>query len=377
MQPALSSSPNSALPLAKKPAVDALSRAAGLLIMTPNGDALFLRYVPERGGEWCIPAGGIEVGETPDAAAVRETHEETGWTPQDKVKLIEAWGDDKGGGFSTFATISQNQFIPELSDEHDSWCWAPLSNPPEPLHPGLSATIESLLDEDLLDEAQDSYNASASTKAELRDTIKFPPDKAPEASRAINIAYANGGTTGGAAKQSVETNKYINSGGATRRDRMRAKRQQAVLDEFRESEHPRDHGQFSSVGGGTGSKKEETKSRVGSFIKSGQAKQAVSAAAGRVLGAAKEHHKELLAGAVTFSLYHIVGADFPMDIEAAIHSQVEHLASNLGVSKSVAVAAMKDAVGRLQGLRSKGAMDAEDDIDTVLMSLMKVLDKLE
>jgi 8-oxo-dGTP pyrophosphatase MutT (NUDIX family) len=373
MQPALSSSPNSALPLVKKPAVDALSRAAGLLIITPNGDALFLRYVPERGGEWGIPAGGVEGDETPDAAAIRETCEETGWTPQDEVKQV-----DINDSFTTYATVSQKQFIPELSDEHDSWCWAPLSKPPEPLHPGLSATIESLLDEDSLNEAQDSYNASASTKSELRDTIKFPPDKAPEVSRAINIAYANGGTTGGAAKQSVETNKYINSGGATRRDRMRAKRQQAVLDEFKEADHPREeHGQFSSAGGEAGSKKEETKTRVGSFIKSGQAKQAISAAAGRVLGAAKEHHKELLAGAVTFSLYHIVGADFPVDVEAAIHSQVEHLASNLGVSKSVAVAAMKDAAGRLQGLRSKGAMDAEDDVDTSLTSLMKVLDKLE
>ncbi len=437
MQPVLSSSPNSALPLpAKKPVADALLRAAGLLIVTPDGDALFLRYTSDHdhGGEWGIPAGGLEGDETPDVAVIRETREETGWIPQGKIKQVDDSEHD-GVDFTTYATVSQNQFIPELSDEHDSWCWAPLDDPPEPLHPGLRGTLITLLDR--IDAAQDSefkesehprehgkfasseggttqtrkeqqstkkerqlammrarmekvreqqtrdesfskdsYNASASTKSELRDTIKFPPDKAPEAARAINVAYTNGGTTGGAAKQSVETNKFINSGGATRRDRMRAKRQQAVLDEFRESDHPRDHGKFASAGGAASGKSEGTRSHVDNFIKSGQAKQAISAAATKVLGAAKEHQKELLAGTVTFSLYHLVGADFPMDVEAAIHSQIEHLSTNLGVAKLFAISIMKSAVSGLQGLHTKGAVDAEDDISTALANLMEILDKL-
>jgi 8-oxo-dGTP pyrophosphatase MutT (NUDIX family) len=367
------------MPHAKKPVEDASVRAAGLMIVTPQGDALFLR---DHGGEWGFPAGGLEDDETPDVAAIRETREETGWTPQDAVKQIDASDD-----FVLYATVSQNQFIPELSDEHDAWCWAPLSNPPTPLLPELEEELNGLLAQDtgedklahqaisaaltaalwhlanvwephldreiehLVDTFQDrfdvsrararellapvvakargmakrgiakdavsgvmfgmhykatddqyqrllaarnagaskneirrlinsfagtstkesafspemeqqykeyrrggaagppnnrtlwakefearlrkqlgedAYGANAATKSELRSVIKFPPDK-PKETRAINEAYARGGTTGGAAKQSVEANKFINSGGATEKDRERIGRQQALL----------------------------------------------------------------------------------------------------------------------------------------------------
>jgi 8-oxo-dGTP pyrophosphatase MutT (NUDIX family) len=227
MQPTLSSSPNSAsLPFGKKRAADALLRAAGLMILTPKCEVLFLRYTPDHdhGGEWGLPAGGLEGDEEARDAAIRETREETGWIPNEEIKEIDTAQDEVD--FTTFATVTGNQFIPELSDEHDAWCWAPLSNPPEPLHPGVRKTLDELLKRE---GAEDRYNASASTKSELENTIKFPPDKAPEATRAINVAYANGGTSGGAAKQSVEANKYINSGGETKKDRARTGRSHAVL----------------------------------------------------------------------------------------------------------------------------------------------------
>jgi 8-oxo-dGTP pyrophosphatase MutT (NUDIX family) len=210
---------------------DALLRAAGLMVVTPKGEGLFLRYVPEHdhGGEWGFPAGGLEGDEEASDAAIRETREETGWVPNEKVKEIDSSQDEVD--FTTFATVTGNQFIPELSDEHDSWCWAPLSNPPDPLHPGVKKTLKSIVDTDEIMDVvgQDRYNASASTKFELANTIKFPPDKSPEASRAISIAYANGGTSGGAVKQSVEANRFINSGGATEKDRERTGRQHASL----------------------------------------------------------------------------------------------------------------------------------------------------
>jgi 8-oxo-dGTP pyrophosphatase MutT (NUDIX family) len=387
---------------------ESLLRAAGLMIITPQGEGLFLRYARDHdhGGEWGFPAGGLEGDEEPETAAIRETREETGWIPNETIKEVDSSQDEID--FTTFATVTGNQFIPELSDEHDSWCWAPLSNPPEPLHPGVEKTLGSLLAQDaefkesehpreehgkftsgsggksserkyggwegkekvdwekgtigllnpsdtavnvlkeltdlnlkdyklpngeiakenplprvplskltpaqeerarsgkggiirevdpnLLvsgqewikplevakktakspddlppnklptvvpdkhgkyrvvdgnhsgvlavlmghklrvrdlsgdqDGAKDAYGANAATKSELENTIKFPPDKPPQASRAINIAYAKGGTTGGAAKQSVQANKFINSGGATEKDRERTGRQHASL----------------------------------------------------------------------------------------------------------------------------------------------------
>ncbi len=285
----------------KSQAEDALLRAAGLIIVTPQGDALFLRYAPDHdhGGEWGFPAGGIESNEAPDTAAARETEEETGWVTQDKVKQV-----DENDGFMTYATVSEDQFIPELSDEHDDWCWASLSNPPKPLHPGVKKTIDGLMAEDSntvedgytqqavagalsaalyhlgnvwepqLDReiehlietfqdrfdvsrakarellapviakargmARDSYNNSASTKSELRNVIQFPPAK-PKETRAINVAFANGRD-------------------ATLRNRR--KRLARVFDEFVESEHPRGQpenaGQFTSGSGGGGGAKAKT-----------------------------------------------------------------------------------------------------------------------
>ena len=52
--------------------------AAGV-ILSWRGDLLLVRrkYHP-RAGAWCLPAGFMEYGETPERCALRELHEETG-----------------------------------------------------------------------------------------------------------------------------------------------------------------------------------------------------------------------------------------------------------------------------------------------------------
>ncbi|HLU28149.1 MAG TPA: NUDIX hydrolase [Glycomyces sp.] len=52
-------------------------------VLLAEGRALLLwrhRFITDTWG-WEIPIGGIEPGETPEAAARRETEEETGWRP--------------------------------------------------------------------------------------------------------------------------------------------------------------------------------------------------------------------------------------------------------------------------------------------------------
>ncbi|HEX6419977.1 MAG TPA: NUDIX hydrolase [Acidimicrobiales bacterium] len=57
--------------------------AAGTVVHDPDRGVLLLwrhRFITDTWG-WEIPAGGVEPGETPEQAAVRETLEETGWRP--------------------------------------------------------------------------------------------------------------------------------------------------------------------------------------------------------------------------------------------------------------------------------------------------------
>lgn len=137
-------------------AKDEKVRAAGLILRTPDDSALFLKRSDKDGqdhpGEWCWPGGQLEGDEEPLDAALREAREETSWVDEDKKKPEQV---DEGGGdveFTTFRIDVNNPFIPTLDDEHVGWAWAPLESPPEPLHPGVRATLEKFADEE---QAQD------------------------------------------------------------------------------------------------------------------------------------------------------------------------------------------------------------------------------
>ncbi len=52
--------------------------AAGVLLEGPDGLLMVRRRFDPRAGAWCLPAGFMEFGETPEVCAVRELFEETG-----------------------------------------------------------------------------------------------------------------------------------------------------------------------------------------------------------------------------------------------------------------------------------------------------------
>ena len=119
-------------------------RAAGLALVTNEGRALFLKRSDDgdHAGEWCFPGGKIESGETAETAAIRETFEEAGvkLNPTDEraevCRIINS-----GVDFTTFFQRMDGEFEPKLDHEHIGYRWASLEEPPEPLHPGVRASL--------------------------------------------------------------------------------------------------------------------------------------------------------------------------------------------------------------------------------------------
>ena len=86
--------------------VRAAAHAAGCLVRDdgrPDAAVLLLwrhRFITDRWG-WEIPAGRVEPGESPVAAAARETREETGWQVDD-VHSLMTYHPIGGSGDHTF-----------------------------------------------------------------------------------------------------------------------------------------------------------------------------------------------------------------------------------------------------------------------------------
>lgn len=121
-------------------------RAAGILFVSPEKEVLLLRRKgKDHVGEWALPAGGIEKGETPEQAARRETEEEAGYSHEGGLSPF-MHSERDGVVFDTFLAQSTDKFKPELNDEHDGAVWIKPSEAEKnlPLHPGVRAALKKL-----------------------------------------------------------------------------------------------------------------------------------------------------------------------------------------------------------------------------------------
>jgi len=88
--------------------------ASGTVVWDPERAAVLLlwrhRFITDRWG-WEIPAGGLDAGESPEAGAVREAVEESGWRPR-ALELIASYNPMPGGVDQVF-----HLFLADGADE--------------------------------------------------------------------------------------------------------------------------------------------------------------------------------------------------------------------------------------------------------------------
>ena len=117
----------------------ALQQAAGVMLLNAGKFLLIRRAAgDDNGGKWDFPGGGVEDGETPEQAAIRECKEEAGFDisgPLSQVSRTDKFGAD----YTTYVSNYDGETDPVLSAEHDAFHWATIDEAKEmPLHPGVA-----------------------------------------------------------------------------------------------------------------------------------------------------------------------------------------------------------------------------------------------
>lgn len=115
-------------------------RAAGILIVCA-GEILLLKRGADTShpGEWCLPGGKVEDGETTAEAACRETAEEAGVVVP--IEAIAEWTRtiNEEVDFTTYvASIADKPEVVLDENESDDYGWFKLDDLPSPMHPGMT-----------------------------------------------------------------------------------------------------------------------------------------------------------------------------------------------------------------------------------------------
>jgi hypothetical protein len=107
---------------------------------------LLLRAQGKTAGTWGLAGGKKEPADiTPHDALLREISEEIGFLPNIvKTVPLELYSSkDELFSYNTYVILVDDEFIPELNEEHTGYAWVELNAWPKPLHNGLKNTLNS------------------------------------------------------------------------------------------------------------------------------------------------------------------------------------------------------------------------------------------
>jgi ADP-ribose pyrophosphatase YjhB (NUDIX family) len=97
----------------------------------------------KHSGTWGLVGGTNIEGETAWQGLQREIVEEIGTVPAilKTIPLETFVSNDSVFNFHTYLCVVENEFVPELSKEHNGWAWANIDCAPKPLHQGLRSSF--------------------------------------------------------------------------------------------------------------------------------------------------------------------------------------------------------------------------------------------
>jgi 8-oxo-dGTP pyrophosphatase MutT (NUDIX family) len=90
---------------------------------------------------WGVPGGKIEKNETLLEGLERECMEEVNFWPTDPKLIPIQKFVNNSFTYHTFFCAVDEEFVPQLNDEHVGYAWIGHDQHPKPMHPGLFSTI--------------------------------------------------------------------------------------------------------------------------------------------------------------------------------------------------------------------------------------------
>ena len=114
-------------------------RVAAYAVVARAKEVLLARWTGPRGPEWTLPGGGLDFGEDPADAAVREVREETGYTVRLEGLLFvnsfrrvlpDAPVDFHAIQIVYTATVIGGELCHEIGGSTDMAAWHPIADVP-------------------------------------------------------------------------------------------------------------------------------------------------------------------------------------------------------------------------------------------------------
>ncbi len=118
-------------------------------VFNRDGKLLLLkRQMPPIKGTWCLPGGGIRLGETPYETAMRELLEETGIASRDFIQcegiVTYFFGHKQNVAVGMATKILYDADI-VMDGEHEDYGWFDIFDLPEPIDKVMQAQIKNCI----------------------------------------------------------------------------------------------------------------------------------------------------------------------------------------------------------------------------------------